>query len=83
MRHNTRKFFLSALLEVQKQCWLCKKNSLCLRSVSFAGNVHLSLHKSDKGLNKLDERFLTFMASLGAWCGWFGLGGGEDAAGRR
>ncbi len=49
--------------------------------MSSTGN--LSLYKSDKGLNELDERLLTFMACLGARCGWFGLGGGEDAAGRR
>lgn len=40
----------------------------------------LSLHKSDKSMNKLDERLLTFMASLGAWCGGFRLRAGEDAA---
>lgn len=53
-----------------------------LRSAS-SGYVHLSLNKSDKGLNELDERLLTFVAGLGAWCGGLGLGGGEDAAGRR
>lgn len=43
----------------------------------------LSLHESDESLNELDERLLTFVARLGARRGWFGLGGGEDAAGRR
>lgn len=45
--------------------------------------LHLSLHKSDKGLDELYERLLTFVASLGARCGGFGLGGGEDSAGWR
>lgn len=72
-------FFLIILLEVQKQCWPCKTTV----SVRIRGNLHLSLHKSDESLNELDERLLTFMACLGAWCGWFGLGGGEDTAGRR
>lgn len=72
------------LLEAKQQ-WvfiLGKSSSLCV-SVSSAGNVNLSLHKSDKCLNELDEWLLTFVASLGSWCGWFGLGGGEDAAGWR
>lgn len=47
------------------------------------GYPHLSLHKSDEGLNKLDEWLLTLMTRLGARRRWFGLGGGEDGAGRR
>lgn len=43
----------------------------------------LSLHESDKGLNQLDEGLLALVAPLGARGGRFGLGGGEDAAGRR
>ncbi|KAG7241200.1 hypothetical protein INR49_025943 [Caranx melampygus] len=36
-----------------------------------------------RGLDELNERLLTFVTCLGAWCGWFGLGGGKDAAGWR
>lgn len=45
--------------------------------------ILLSLYESDKRLNELNERLLTFGAALGARCGWFGLRAGEDAAGRR
>lgn len=47
------------------------------------GYPHLSLHKSDEGLNKLDEWLLTLMTRLGARRRWFGLGRGEDGTGRR
>lgn len=46
----------------------------------FRWNVHLSLHKPDKGLNELDKRLLTFMDCLRAWCGGLGLGRGKEAA---
>lgn len=58
-----------------------KKNKLPVLWIS--GYPHLSLHKSDEGLNKLDERLLTLMARLGARRRWFRLGGGEDGTGRR
>lgn len=54
-----------------------KKNCLCY------GYPHLSLHKSDESLNKLDEWLLTLMTRLGARRRWFGLGRGEDGTGRR
>lgn len=75
---NTRKF-LSDFATGGTKTTLTLQNSECLEPPSFAGNEHLSLYKSNKGLNELDERLLTFMACLRAWCGWFGLGGGEDA----
>lgn len=40
----------------------------------------LSLHKPNKGLNKLNKRLLTFVGHLRAWCGGLGLGGRKDAA---
>ena len=74
---HQKRFFLIVLLEVQKQCW--PSRVFVFEEISR----HLPLHQSDEGLNELDERLLTFLARLGARRGGFGLGGGEDAAGRR
>lgn len=70
---NTRVFSARSLLEVLKQQYI----------FFFFPPRNLSLHDPDKGLNELNERLLAFVAHLGAWRGWFGLGGGEDAASRR
>lgn len=49
----------------------------------FKFSSSLSLHKSDKRLNELNEWLLAFMARLGAWCRGFGLSGWEQATGWR
>lgn len=42
--------------------------------------MRLSLYKSNKGLDELNEWLLPFVAPLRTWSGGFGLGGGKDAA---
>lgn len=47
---------------------------------SFSGNVRLSLHEPNKGLDELNKRLLTFVDHLRARRGGLGLGGRKDAA---